>query len=210
MNYRKFIVGGLAVNCYLVWSGRAAGVIDPGGPVAEIVNFMQKNGLQLQWIVNTHGHADHIMGNGALQAKYPVPLLIHAADRGMLTDPQANLSAFLGAPISSPDAADILQEGQRLWLENEFLTVIETPGHTPGGISLRGTVSGQPDLLFSGDALFRESIGRTDLPGGNTAILLESIRERLFRLAPETLILPGHGESTTIGHELRNNPFMNE
>jgi hydroxyacylglutathione hydrolase len=190
LNYRKFVVGSLAVNCYLVWSGRAAGVIDPGGPVAELIHFMQQNNLNLQWIVNTHGHADHILGNGDLQAQYPAPLLIHPADRDMLTAPQANLSVFLGAGFTSPDATDTLQDGQRLFLENEYLTIIETPGHTPGGISLWGTVSGQPDRLFSGDALFLESIGRTDLPGGDAYLLKASI-EKLMALDTEYLLC-GH------------------
>lgn len=203
MNYRQFSVGYLPTNCYVVWAGHEAGVIDPGGPTGEIIAFVKNMGLTLQWIVNTHGHADHIEGNRELHTEFKAPILIHEADRKMLLFAEANLSAFFGAGITSPDASSTLKNGDRLILGNEYLTVIETPGHTPGGISLY-----TQGLLFSGDALFYESVGRTDFPGGSFEMLIRCIKERLLVLPPETVVLPGHNEETTIAHEIEANPFL--
>lgn len=190
-------------NCYLLWSDQEAGVIDPGGPVSGVINFIKEKGLVLKWIVNTHGHYDHIAGNRTLREEFGVPILIHERDRVMLLEPTANLSVFMGQGMTSPDADKLLSEGHTLTLGAETLQVIETPGHTPGGISLY-----TPGLLFAGDTLFFESVGRTDLPGGDHQQLLTSIRERLLTLPPETIVLPGHGESTTIEHESRWNSFL--
>ena len=203
MEYRSFIVGDILTNCYLLWSEKEAGVIDPGGPVSQVIEFIKQQGLVLKWIVNTHGHADHIAGNGALRNEFGTPILIQERDREMLLEPRANLSVFMEKGITSPDADKLLKEGDLLRLDSEVLQVIETPGHTPGGISLA-----TPGLLFSGDTLFFESIGRTDLPGGDHEQLLQSIRNKLMVLSPETIVLPGHGESTTIEHESQFNPFL--
>lgn len=203
MEYRCFVVGNLMTNCYLLWSGCEAGVIDPGGPVDEVVGFMNAQNLKLNWIVNTHGHADHIEGNGELKKRYGAPLFIHQADRPMLTSDVVNFSAFLGQSIVSPDADRELRDGDRIQLGAAMLEVIETPGHTPGGISLY-----TPGLLFSGDTLFCESIGRTDFPGGSYNLLIKVIKERLLKLPPQTKVLPGHAEPTSIEHELNFNPFV--
>ena len=203
MKYCSFVVGDIMTNCYLLWSNKEAGVIDPGGPVDEVIGFIKKKGLVLKWIVNTHGHADHIAGNRILRKEFDVPILIHEPDQEMLTDPTANLSVFMGKGITSPEADKLLKEDDTLSLDAETLRVIDTPGHTPGGISLY-----TPGLLFAGDTLFFESIGRTDLPGGDQEQLLESVRKRLLTLPQETIVLPGHGEATTIGHESQSNPFL--
>ena len=203
MDYRCFITGDIMTNCYLLWFSQEAGVIDPGGPVSEVVDFIKQRGLALKWIVNTHGHADHIVGNRRLRNEFGAPILIHERDRKMLLEPTANLSVFIGKGITSPDADKLLKEGDLLSLDSEVLRIIDTPGHTPGGISLA-----TPGLLFAGDTLFFESIGRTDLPGGDHGQLLKSIRERLMTLPPETIVLPGHGQTTTIEHESRYNPFL--
>jgi hydroxyacylglutathione hydrolase len=203
MEYRQFIVGALATNCYVVWSDKAAGVIDPGGAMEPVIQFLDAAGLQLQWVINTHGHCDHIAGNGTLLQRYQVPLLIHAADREMLLSSTANLSAFIGPRIVSPAATRSLADTETVLLGSAQLQVIATPGHTRGGISLY-----TPDLLFSGDALFKESVGRTDFPGGDYRQLITGIRERLFCLPPATIVLPGHGDATTIGHEMKHNQFL--
>jgi hydroxyacylglutathione hydrolase len=203
MEYRRFILSVLASNCYVVWSNQAAGVIDPGGSVDQVIQFIAASGLKPEWILNTHGHSDHIAGNAALQKHYAVPLLIHAADQPMLLSPTANLSAFMGKRVVSPAATRTLTDGETVRLGETILQVIATPGHTQGGISLY-----TPKLLFTGDTLFKEGIGRTDFPGGNYRQLVTAIRERLFCLPPETIVLPGHGEATTIGHELESNPYL--
>lgn len=203
MEYRKFILGELETNCYLVWSGKTVGVIDPGGSVDAVIRFCDQHELQPQWIINTHGHGDHIAGNAALQQRYGVPILIHAADRSMLLSARVNLSEFYSSGVVSPDAAQTLEDGEEVTLGEEKLKVLATPGHTPGGISLYTT-----GLLFSGDSLFRESVGRSDFPGGNHRLLIEGISDRLLVLPPDTVVLPGHGEATTIGHESRYNPFL--
>lgn len=203
MDYKRFNLGSLGTNCYLLWSGRAAGIIDPGGPVEELIQFIESRQLEPQWIIITHGHADHIVGNQALHDKYEIPVWIHEADRLMLTSTTANLSTFIGKPVVSPEADHYLKDGDLIRLGDENLTVIETPGHTPGGISLYSE-----GMLFSGDTLFRESIGRTDFPGGNHVQLLQSIREKLFVLPPATQVLPGHEVETTIGYEVKFNPFF--
>jgi len=203
MRYRRFVIGELATNCYLVWSGNEAGVIDPGGPVEAVVQAIETAGLKPRWIINTHGHADHIGGNERLSRKYSVPILIHPADRPLLSSAAANLSLLMGVAITSPDANGTLADGGLVKLGDESLTVLATPGHTPGGISLY-----TDGLLFAGDTLFYESIGRTDFPGGDHNRLIASIKEKLLTLPPQTIVLPGHGEETTIGRELEANPFL--
>lgn len=205
MEYQRFVLGDLRTNCYLLWSESEAGIIDPGGDPREVEKFIHSRGLNLKWIVNTHGHADHIAGNRSLYEKYHIPIMIHEADRPMLTSSAANLSVYIGMPITSPDAERLLQHGEVIPLGAESLTVIATPGHTPGGISLY-----TEGLLFSGDSLFRETIGRTDLPGGDHWLLLKSIREHLLTLPPTTKVLPGHESETTIAYETKYNPFFDE
>ncbi len=205
MEYHSFTIGDLMTNCYVVWKGKEAGVIDPGGSVSGIESFLTKHSFQLQWVINTHGHVDHIVGNAVLHQKFGAPILIHAADREMLTSPTANLSAFMGEKVISPDADRELSDGDPVALGDEFFKVIATPGHTPGGISLYA-----PGIAFVGDTLFFESIGRTDFPGGDHRQLLDSIRKRLFHLPAETKVFPGHGEPTSIGYEMKNNPYVSE
>ncbi len=175
-----------------------------------IIESVRMTGSEPKYIVNTHGHADHIAANAALVEAYPdAELCIHPADAEMLGKPTKNLSAFFGEPLRSPPAGRMLNEGDCLSIGANTLTVIHVPGHTPGGIALYwpGTdaVAG---MLFCGDALFAGGIGRTDFPGGDEKALLAGIREKLFVLPDDTLVLPGHGPSTTIGREKETNPFF--
>jgi hydroxyacylglutathione hydrolase len=203
MNYQEFLVGDLGTNCYLVWSGHAAGVIDPGGPIDQVSEAIDQSGLELRWIINTHGHGDHIGGNAPLHERYGAPIFIHEADQKMLFSATANLSVFFGPAIVSPDATKLLTDGEWIPLGETGFRVIAIPGHTKGGIALYAE-----GLLFSGDSLFWESIGRTDFPGGNQQQLISGIRKRLLTLPPETKVFPGHGPATDIAHELRFNPFV--
>ncbi|HWQ61221.1 MAG TPA: MBL fold metallo-hydrolase, partial [Negativicutes bacterium] len=158
-------VGSLGTNCYIVFdeTTREAAVIDPGGSVAEIAAVIRDEKLAVKYIINTHGHADHVLGNMRVKEATGAPILIHEADASMLTSGQRNLSAYIGGSVSCGPADTLLKEGDVIKIAAGLeLSVIHTPGHTPGGICLL-----TDNVLFSGDTLFAESIGRTDFPGGS-------------------------------------------
>lgn len=205
MEVRKFVLGYLTTNCYVVSCPveKEAIVIDPGGEVESLLNYLHQEGLSLKYIVNTHGHGDHIQGNGQLKEATGAKIAIHERDQAMLKKPAKNLSRYTGKDFASPPADLLLAEGDSVRWGKESLEVIHTPGHTPGGISLVGN-----GLAFTGDTLFAGSVGRSDLPGGSMTDLLTSIREKLLVLPPETRVLPGHGPETTIGAEKESNPFL--
>jgi len=205
----RLVVGPVMTNCYIVWNERReAMVIDPGGDSFEILSRIGKHELKVLYIVDTHGHIDHIAANAELKEAHPdAELVVHASDEPLLTDPQRNLSMFLGADVSSPPPDMTVGDGDEIALGPLSFRVIHTPGHTRGGISL--FCDGEsPPVLFCGDTLFQYSVGRTDLPGGDFQTLLGSIRNRLFSLPDDTRVLPGHGPETTIGEEKRLNPFL--
>ncbi len=198
-------------NTYVVWpSGRReALVIDPGLEPDTILEFLGANGLTVAAILNTHGHADHIAGNAALKEAFPdAPLLIGAGDANMLSDAWANLSAPFGFEVTSPQADRLLREGDTVEVAGMRLEVLEVPGHSPGHIVF--LLRGSPCLLFGGDVLFRGSIGRTDFPGGSAEQLFAGIRDKVYKLPPDTVVYPGHGPVTAVGHERRTNPFVRD
>jgi glyoxylase-like metal-dependent hydrolase (beta-lactamase superfamily II) len=198
-----------AENTYVIWvDGRDdALVIDPGLEPAAILEFLADRQRVPAALLNTHGHPDHIGGNAALKQAFPeAPLLIGVNEADLLTDPMANLSALFGMPISSPPADRLLREGEVVDLAGIRLEVLEIPGHSPGHIVF--VYRGQPCLVFGGDVLFRGGVGRTDFPGGDEGLLLDGIRSKLFPLPDDTVIYPGHGPVTTVGHEKRTNPFL--
>lgn len=200
-------VGMIGTNCYLMSDpeSRETLVLDPGDEAERILSVLKEDGGRVTAIVNTHGHWDHIGANGALKEATGAPLLIHEGDAGWLGQALSLRASGmpLPHPVASPPADRFLRDGEELPLGAYRLRVIHTPGHTPGGICLY-----LPGLLFSGDTLFAESVGRTDLPGGARSELIHSIREKLFALPDETLVLPGHGPATTIGDERSLNPFV--
>ncbi|MEA2022182.1 MAG: MBL fold metallo-hydrolase [Candidatus Caldatribacteriota bacterium] len=204
MFLKRLVVGALDTNCYLVGckKNRKAVVIDPGAEeeVDTIVNILQDNNFKLKYIINTHGHIDHIAGNRELKSKTLAGILIHKLDAEMLVDANKNLSSFLNQEICSPPADKFLEEGDEITFGLLKLKIIHTPGHTPGGISLILN-----DIVFTGDTLFAEGIGRTDLPGGSYNDIQKSIKEKLLILGDDKIIYPGHGPSSTIGEERRRN-----
>lgn len=196
-------------NSYIVWlRGRTdALVIDPGLEPDAILNCLKTEGLVAAAILNTHGHADHIAGNGDLKSAFPnAPLIIGENETELLSDPQANLSALFGFALVSPPADRTVREGDTLELAGISLQVLDVPGHSPGHVAY--VIPGTPPVVFGGDVLFKGSIGRTDFPGCSGPLLLSGIREKLFTLPPDTLVYPGHGPTTTIGDEKRSNPFV--
>lgn len=219
MFIHKIPVGPLKVCCYIV-AGKISNdamIIDPGADAEAIIDFLKKGRLTPKIIVLTHGHGDHIGANTGLKKAFPdIQICIHEEDQDMLPYPAKNLSilsAFYGGPtVRSPLANRLLRDGDTITVDEHIFDVIHTPGHTPGGICLssKKRENGKPPILFSGDTLFKESIGRTDFPGSDQEKLLRAIKERLFVLDEDTIVYPGHGPSTTILEEKKHNPFVTE
>lgn len=219
MFIHKIPVGPLKVCCYIV-AGKISNdamIIDPGADAEAIIDFLKKGRLTPKIIVLTHGHGDHIGANTGLKKAFPdIQICIHEEDQDMLPYPAKNLSilsAFYGGPtVRSPLANRLLKDGDMITVDEHVFDVIHTPGHTPGGICLssKKRENGKPPILFSGDTLFKESIGRTDFPGSDQEKLLRAIKERLFVLDEDTIVYPGHGPSTTILEEKKHNPFVTE
>ena len=185
-------------------------IIDPGLEPEKIIAHLDHNGLVPAAILNTHGHGDHIGGNAALKGRWPdCPLVIGAADADKLTDPEKNLSTAFGAGLVSPPADVVVNDGDTYSAAGLDLLVRTIPGHSAGHVVF---ILGDPEpkLVFVGDVIFAGSIGRTDFPDGDYDQLTGGIREILFTLPDETPLLPGHGPTTTVGHEKRDNPYVGE
>ena len=194
----------MQANCYILGCAetRSALVIDPGGDAARIMRVLNEDEFQLKFIVNTHGHVDHMAANEELKAETSAQLCIHSADADMLEDTQKNLSVFVGTPVTSPEADRILAHGDILEVGNLRLEVIHTPGHSQGSICLLGD-----DYIFTGDLLFAGGIGRYDFPGSSYEKLMDSLK-KVMTLDDGLVVYSGHGPETTIGHERRTNPFL--
>lgn len=207
MERETFPVGPLQCNCSILFDTDLADatVVDPGGNVTEILGFLAKRGLKLRQIVVTHAHLDHIAGAKLLSEATGAPVLYHQADIFQLSwmEQQAAWMGVADPRVSAPDSS--AEDGTKLVVGSEAGEVLHTPGHTTGSISLHFP---QSKLLLAGDTLFRGGIGRTDLPGGDDRLILQSIHSRLLPLPEDTLVIPGHGAATTIGREAAENPFL--
>ena len=202
-------LGAYETNCYVLRSSEAAKdclIVDAGLGADKLIKFLQEHNLNPVSLVLTHGHIDHIEGIAGLRTVFPdIKVYIHKLDAEMLTEPHSNLSAMMGAAFSVEPADFFLEEESVIEQAGIKLSVLHTPGHTPGGICLYCEDEG---IVFTNDTLFADSIGRTDFPNGNMEHLLQSIREKLFTLPDETKVYPGHGPMTTIAHEKAYNPFL--
>lgn len=207
MIHEVLAVGMLQCNCSILGdeSSRDAIVIDPGDDIDSVMTLVARHELTVKQIVITHAHIDHIGEVADIKRRTGAPVYMHPGEQE-LYDAIDKQAAWLGVPVPEKIRIDApLKSGDVLRLGSTDMEVLFTPGHSPASISL--WIPSEKKAIVA-DTLFRRSIGRTDLPGGNHATLLKSIREKLFTLPEDTLVIPGHGENTTIGEEIRKNPFF--
>lgn len=206
-----FPIGALQMNCSIISNPQTKEsiIIDPGNDSAALLRLIKIKGLKVLELLHTHAHFDHIGQSSDIQIVTGAPMALHEEDLFMYETLHKQSAYFMEqvSPVLSP-ISHLLTDGEVLKY-NEFLTlkVLHTPGHSPGGTSFY-TENFRVPIVFTGDALFHGAIGRTDLSGGNTAILLNSIRTKIFTLPEETVIIPGHEEETTVGEEKRSNPYF--
>ena len=203
---RGIVVGVFAENCWVVGSRRTNEgiVIDPGDQPEEILALARDMGVTVKAIANSHAHLDHILGVRGIKDATGAQFLLHPEDLEIARGAAQTAERWLGRPIDPPPEPDgLLSDGDEVEVEGLKLKVLHTPGHTLGSVSFY-----TEGMLFSGDTLFRGSIGRTDLPGGNYQQEMASIVDRLLELPDDTVVLPGHMEETRIGHERQTNPFI--
>lgn len=195
------LVGPLEVNCYIFGCKKTyeAAIIDPGDEDRKIKKRIKELGLVPKYVINTHGHPDHTGANG----KFGLPILIHKLDAPFLGKMSEEISLMVGMLSGSPAASNVLEDADKIDVGELSLEVIHTPGHSRGSISLK-----YEDIVFTGDTLFNQGVGRTDLPMGSWDDLINSLRKRLLVLPDETKIYPGHGPASTIGYEKLHNPFV--
>jgi glyoxylase-like metal-dependent hydrolase (beta-lactamase superfamily II) len=209
MHVECLVLGLYETNCYVVRADKKCHevlIIDTGLDTSGVTEHLRSNKLKPVAVVLTHGHADHIVGSAAIRTNWGnVQVYIHRLDAEMLTDATINLSLMNGSAFVTEPADVVVEEGDTIEQAGLKLEVIHTPGHSPGSICLYAK---DENLLFSGDTLFAGGVGRMDFPGGNMEQLLSSIKEKLLVLPQQTVVYPGHGPQTTIGRELKYNPFI--
>lgn len=210
MRVERFTFNPFQENTYLlIASDGSCAIVDPGcyGPQeCDVLSaFIESNGLRPEYLLHTHCHLDHMFGNRYVADRYNLTPKHHPHET-LILKAAVDTGMRFGLPVeASPDGDPCLLDGIFVQIDDLRLEILHTPGHSPGSVCFYHSESGQ---LIGGDVLFRESIGRSDLPGGDHHILLKSIREKLFTLPEKTTVFPGHGETTSIGYEIRNNPFL--
>ncbi|MCK9640070.1 MAG: MBL fold metallo-hydrolase [Prolixibacteraceae bacterium] len=209
INIKKFTFNPVGVNAYVLWDEtKEAVIIDPAcsnrSEEAALSRFVEEQGLRVVQLLNTHGHFDHLMGNSFAETKWGLKCRIHKGDLPMVSQAKQH-AMFFGISMDNPAEAVELVPGEEIAFGHSVLRVIHVPGHSAGGVAYHCEAD---KLAVVGDILFEGSVGRTDLPGGNHALLISGIKEKLLTLPDETKVLPGHGNDTTIGRERRTNPFL--
>lgn len=212
MKVSRFVVNPFGINTYVMWDpeSREAAIVDPGmteeAERKALDSFIEREGLKPVHLIDTHMHLDHIFGNLYVKGKYGLNIEAHRDDDFLARTLEEQVKRFRMPVEAVNHGLDVeLHDGERLWLGKEPVDVIAVPGHSPGSIALYCPES---NFVITGDALFRGSIGRTDLPKGDFDTLITSIRTRLMTLPADTVVLPGHGPETTIGTELNSNPYI--
>jgi glyoxylase-like metal-dependent hydrolase (beta-lactamase superfamily II) len=209
-------VGPLMVNCYIVADEQTKEtvVFDPGGDVDQILKVLAEDGLKVKYIINTHAHWDHAGGNKQLQEATGAPIITHREEAPGL-QAVVDRAALYGSTSTNSEANQFIEAGDTIEVGSIRFEIIDLSGHSPAGLGF--VFDGEVELdgirqkkriVISGDALFAGSIGRTDLPGGNMTLLLKNIREKIFTLPEDTIVLSGHGPVTTVGREKQQNPFF--
>jgi len=204
---KKFVLGPLATNSYIVHDEQSqeAVCIDPADFSPALTDYLDSHGLTLEYIINTHAHADHAGGNYELKERTDAQLLVHKKEAPIL-EHIVEMGRMFGLHVHPSPAPDrFIKEGDIVTAGNLVLHVLDTPGHSPGSISLYAD-----NVVFVGDLLFAGSVGRTDLPGGSWPALLDSIKNKILPLGDDTAVYNGHGPSTTVGRERLNNPFVRD
>ncbi|HJV67125.1 MAG TPA: MBL fold metallo-hydrolase [Geomonas sp.] len=208
MLIERIIVGPLGVNCFILGDKQSneGVVVDPGADSEMVLAAVSRFGLKVKYVINTHGHFDHIGGNRAVTVATGAELLIHEKDLPLLSLARKSGQMYGLQVEDSPAPSRYLSDGMRLEFGRRTIEVLHTPGHTQGGCCL---LLRNEQVVITGDTLFADSVGRTDLPGGSHEQLMASIKEKLMPLPDETVVWPGHGPSSTIGRERRSNPYIN-
>ena len=207
MKIENFVLGPVGTNCYIVINEgtKECFLVDMAACPPELVSHIKNSGLAVKAVLLTHGHFDHIMGLDRFLEEFPAPVYACAAEKELLESPQLNSSSgMLGQPYTF-HGAQYVKDGDLLDIAGMKIQVIQTPGHTIGGCCY---YIADEQTLFSGDTLFRASIGRTDLPTGSMGALVRSVKEKILVLPDETRVYPGHMEETTVGYEKKYNPFL--
>jgi len=207
MKWEKISLGPLQTNCFIVHNHKECLIFDPGGDENVLVEWLKKNQLKPLAILLTHAHFDHIGAVEYIRDHYQIPLYLHENEKDWLKDPSLNGSQFfMGNSIQCEDADVWITQEESMKIGPFSFQILFTPGHSPGSVSY---YFHELNAVVSGDALFQNSIGRTDLPGGNLQQLMHSIHHKLLQLPEQTEVLPGHGPTTTIQNEMDTNPFLN-
>lgn len=206
MKIQTYALGMVSTNCHLAINETTLEtiIIDPADKAQQIAMYIEEQGLKPVAILLTHGHFDHVLAIPGLIERYNIPVYVCEDEKGLLKDTALKYSPDL-IPKLEQVTSHLVKDGNQLNLGGMIIKVIHTPGHTAGGVCYYFTQSGD---LFSGDTLFFETVGRTDLPTGNYRILIDSLKNKLMKLPDDVNVYPGHGESTTIGHERINNPYI--
>jgi glyoxylase-like metal-dependent hydrolase (beta-lactamase superfamily II) len=204
---KRLVLGQLAVNCYILAAGSANIIIDAGAEPEIIERYLKAEKINPDFLLNTHGHYDHIGAVAEIVSKYKIPFYIHKSEEFLVTDMEKNLSSFFEKKGLILKTYNLIDDKNYSFFDKYGLRIIHTPGHTPGSIIIT-----YQDLLFTGDLLFKGSIGRTDLPEGDSNAIKKSLAslKNLKSLNFEFKVLPGHGESSTLGYEFKNNYFLTD
>ncbi|HTG82447.1 MAG TPA: MBL fold metallo-hydrolase [Geobacteraceae bacterium] len=207
MIFEIIVVGPLEVNCFLLGceTTREGVIVDPGSDPEKILAAVEKQGLTIRQVINTHGHFDHVGGNSRVLSATGASLLVHGGDVPFLSRAVDTAAMYGLVTENSPPPGRLLEDGMLLTFGEYGMRVLHTPGHTPGGCCLYLESEGK---VITGDTLFADGVGRTDFPGSSHEALIEGIRSKLFTLPESTVVYPGHGPATTIGHEKRYNPYI--